>query len=136
MTSRQVAEEDTVRQNALQNAILALAALPGCLCVYNEVCWVYLVRVVKIGIDDWGAYFDLAVVPAPGFDHCRLTEFQVSVHWSSFSVTDRAVLAMAVTWRLLTRPDLVQEIVAAAAQGQAGIDLISHIHELASGVPH
>ena len=60
--------------------------------------------------------------------------FDASARWDVFSVSDRAVEAMAVTWRLLTRPDLVEELVAAAEQGKTRIDLVRHLHELSRGV--
>lgn len=114
-----------------QNAILALHGLQDSRCVYQEGGHVRLVSVASIKTDNWGAYISLDVVPAPGFEHTQPTTFTVTARWDALWVSDRAVLAPEIAWLLLTRPDLVTEIVTAAAQGQTDLALIEHIYELA-----
>lgn len=127
------------RQHALHriaSQILALRALQGSRCVYVEAGSVWLVRLAKIDTDNWGAYFSLEPIPAPGFrHHDDITTFTVTGCWEVLSVSNGVVRTRGI-WQLLTRPDLVQQITTAAALGQTGDDLALHVYELTSGMPH
>ena len=116
-----------------QNAVLALHALQDGRGIYSEGGFIRLVRVAGIKTDDWGAHVSLEVVPAPGFDHSPPAAFTVTARWDALWMSGRAVLAPEVAWLLLVRPDLVEEIAAAAAQGETGVTIAGHIYALASG---
>ena len=125
--------DEVTRQKAIEQAILDLGDLTGCLCVYVEACWVHLVRVAAVGIDGWGLRLVTQVVPAEGFDPKQKAGFEVSGCWEIVSVSDRSV--QTSIWMLLTRYDLVQAVISAAEQGLIGEDLALHVHKLAYGLP-
>ena len=114
----------------------ALPALRGRLCVYNESYHVKLVSVADVAINSWGAFFALQELAAPGFEPLDLGAFQVSSRWEGLSISERAVVASGRIWWLLTRPELVQQIAAAAERGESGLDLVRRVHELATGITY
>lgn len=130
MTGRQIA----AGKISEQNAVLALQALQDSRAVYSEAGFVRLVSISRIKTDNWGAHFSLDVVSAPGFEQSQPITFTVTARWDALWMSGRAVYAPEIAWLLLTRPDLVEEIAAAAAQGQTGVALAGHIYALASGV--
>ena len=128
MFSRRFPDEVT-RRRAIEQAVLDLGDLTGRLCVYVEGGSVHLVRVAAVGISGWGLRFIVKVVPTPGFEPEEKPRFEASAAWDIVSVSERAV--RTGIWNLLTRYDLVQDVVSAAAQGQTGDDLALHVYNLA-----
>lgn len=130
VTGRQIAAGKIPKQNA----VLALQALQGSRGVYSEAGHVLLVRISRIETDNWGAHFSLDVVPAPGFEQSPSITLTVTARWDALWMSGRAVYAPDIAWLLLTGPDFVEEIAAAATQGQTGVALAGHIYALASRV--
>ena len=125
--------DEVTRQKAIEQAMLDLGDLTGRLCVYVEVCSVHLVRMAAVRINEWGLGIIAQVVPTPGLDTPRKAWFEVSACWEIISVSERAV--HTGIWTLLTRHDLVQAVVSAAAQGRTGEELALRVHKLAYGRP-
>ncbi len=123
--------DKVTRQKAIEQAILDLGDLTGRLCVYVEGPSVHLARVGAVGISGWGLRFAVQIVPAPGFEP-QESGFEADAIWEIISVSERGVSTFV--WSLLTRDDLVQDVVSAAARGLTGDDLALHVHKLAYGL--
>ena len=100
-----------------------------------EKIFIRAVRVVKVTTDDWGTRFTFDIVPAPGIDQDDRKRFSASASWEVIRFSDRSVSATSVSWILVIRPDLVEEITTAAAQGKKGVELMDYVNTLAFGTP-
>ena len=112
----------------------ALRALQDRLCVYKEKHFIRAVRVTQITTNDWGVEFMFQTVPAPGFDQDDRVSFSASVSWEVIDVSERSVSATWMSWVLVVRPDLVEQITSAAAQGEKDVELMEYVNKLAFDV--
>jgi len=112
-----------------------LRGLQDRVCVYKEKLFIRLVRVAQIKTDDWGASFTFEIIPTPGFHHddFHFSMFEASASWETIGISERSVGATWVSWTLVFRPDLVEQITLIAAEGMSARDLTEHINKLAYG---
>lgn len=115
----------------LEDDTTHLRALQGRLCVYREYPFVVAVRVVEVTTDEWGASFTLLEIPIPGFDQANVGEFSVGSSWDGIVISDRSVSVPQLSWKLVSRSDLVEQIMAAADRGMSGEELFQYVNRLA-----
>jgi hypothetical protein len=114
---------------ARQDDAVALQALQDRVCVYLEKHLVCLFRLVNIRTNRWGVQFAFEFVPAPGFEPRLRVWFKAGASWEYVHVSNRLVGGGAyVGWTLVTRPDLVERIMAAAAEGK--VELRGYINDV------
>ena len=78
----------------------------------------------RVSTSGWyGVRFTLDIVPAPGFGRDVRPNLKVSCSWEWLGVSDSSINTKWVGWTLWIRPDLVERITLAAAEGKTGREL-------------
>jgi hypothetical protein len=97
--------------------------------VYSEKDILRVVRVAQVATNEWGVRFIFKAVSAPGFEgEGRRGWFRATAAWEVLGMSDRSVSASWIRWRLVIRPDLVNRITSAAAEGKSGRELADYIN--------
>jgi hypothetical protein len=113
--------------------VATIKHLVGQICIFKEKLLIRRVRVTDVEVDDWGARLQLDVLFTPGLQSELFSKLKVSASWEAIGISDRCIGASYVSWLLVIRRDLVEQITSFAIAPHTEHDLMEYVNGTAYG---